>query len=165
MMLSGATEHVTTRLYVLDTSVAIAWYLPEVFSKEACEWQKKMLKKTAMFLVPQHLHFLEFGNVLRTYIRRGELRTELAHEIYELHLEAPLREVAPAREHVLETALEFDSTTYDAAYIALSLSSEAPLVTAERSTTPWVVQLGSGAITMKNKAAASDPRAQLTARR
>lgn len=138
-----------TNLYVLDTSVAVAWYLPEVFTKEAREWQKRMLKKTVDFLVPQHLHFLEFGNVLRTYVRRGELRTELAHEIYELHLEAPLREVAPVREHVLETALEFDSTTCDAAYIALSQTSDAPLVTAERSTTPWVVQLGSLAITLK----------------
>jgi predicted nucleic acid-binding protein len=129
--------------------VAIAWYLPEAFSKEAGEWQRRMLKKTATFLVPQHLHFLEFGNVLRTYVRRGELETELAHEIYELHLEAPLREVAPVREQILETALEFDSTTYDAAYIALSIASEAPLVTAERSTTPWVVQLGDSAVTLK----------------
>lgn len=139
----------TNKLYVLDTSVAIAWYLPETFSKAARQWQGKMLKKTATLLVPQHLHYLEFGNVLRTYIRRGELAADLACEIYEAHLQAPLREIAPVREHMLETALEFAATTYDVAYIALSLSSEAPLITAERSTTPWVVQLGSQAITMK----------------
>jgi predicted nucleic acid-binding protein len=138
-----------SKTFVLDTSVAIAWYLPEVFSAEAKEWQKKLVKQTVTLLIPRQLHYLEFSNVLRTYVRRGELEHRLASEIYALHLEAPLRELDTAVADILETAFEFESTTYDAAYIALSLAQSAPLVTAERSTTPWVVQLADSVITMK----------------
>jgi hypothetical protein len=34
------------------------------------------------------------------------------------------------------------STAYDAVYIALALGADLPLLTAERTTTPWVVKLG-----------------------
>jgi predicted nucleic acid-binding protein len=138
-----------SRTFVLDTSVAIAWYLPETFSTEAREWQKNLLKNTVALLVPRHLHYLEFSNVLRTHVRRGEIDRDLAREIYALHLEAPLREIDIAMADVLETALEFESTTYDATYISLSLTQGAPIVTAERSTTPWVVKLADSVITMK----------------
>jgi hypothetical protein len=63
-----------------------------------------MLRSEVSFIVPS-LHYWEFCNVLRAYVRRGEIELKLAQEIYELHLDAPL-------------------------------------VTAERSTTPWVVKLG-----------------------
>jgi hypothetical protein len=39
-------------------------------------------------------------------------------------------------------ALQFDATAFDAVYIVLAPSLEAPLLTAERTTTPWVVRLG-----------------------
>jgi predicted nucleic acid-binding protein len=146
---SEAIGRAMSDLFVLDTSVAVAWYLPEVFSKEAREWQRKMIKKTVTMIAPKQLHYLEFSNVLRTYTRRGELTQDLAREIYELHLEAPLREMEPSLPDILETAFKFESTTYDAAYIALSMSNDAPLLTAERSTTPWVVQLGDLVVTMK----------------
>jgi predicted nucleic acid-binding protein len=43
---------------------------------------------------------------------------------------------------VFETALEFDATVYDAVYIAVARRLRAPLLTAERKTTPWLVRLG-----------------------
>jgi predicted nucleic acid-binding protein len=43
---------------------------------------------------------------------------------------------------VLATAIEYGATVYDAVYITLSRSLDLPLLTAERSTTPWVVKLG-----------------------
>jgi len=127
--------------YVLDASVAIAWYLPERFSAQARHWQRRMMRDELRFIVPD-LHHWEVANVLRTYVRRGELEPELAHEIYDLHLDAPLEALAPDRREVLQTALRFDASAYDAVYIALSLAHDAPLVTAERTTTPWVVKLG-----------------------
>lgn len=126
---------------VLDTSVAIAWYLPETFSARARSWQRKLLEGEIELFVPS-LHFWEFGNVLRTYARRGELEPALASEIYQLHLQAPLEVAEPGRESVLERALEFQATVYDAVYIELALAREVPLITAEKSTTPWVVKLG-----------------------
>jgi predicted nucleic acid-binding protein len=127
--------------HVLDTSVAVAWYLPEAFSQAARRWQTKLLRDEVGFCVP-NLHYWEFGNVLRSYVRRGELEQELAAEIYALHLEAPLTAVEPDRTHTLANAFEYGATVYDAVYITLCLSLDAPFVTAERTTTPWVVKLG-----------------------
>lgn len=129
---------------VLDTSVAIAWYLPETFSRKARVWRRRLQENQVRLLTPL-LHFWEFANVLRTYVRRHELKEEIAREIYDVHLAAPLIVAEPDPADVLETALEYDATVYDAVYIALALARETPLLTAERSTTPWVVRLGSRA--------------------
>ncbi len=128
-------------LYVLDASTALAWYLPEDFQLSARHWQKEALAGRVRFAVPS-LHFWEVGNVLRTYVRRRELDRPTAEEIYELHLQAPLELTEPDRGVVMATALDYEATVYDAVYIALSLSLNAPMVTAERTTTPWVVKLG-----------------------
>jgi len=127
--------------YVLDTSVAIAWYLDESFSRGARAWQQRLLDGEISLVVPS-LHYLEFANVLRTLVRRSELDTGLSHEIYDLHLEAPLEVGEPDRRGLLDLALKYGATVYDAAYIDLSLQRDLSLITAERSTTPWVVKLG-----------------------
>ena len=127
--------------YVLDTSVAIAWYLPEDFSPSARTWQQRLLAGQVVLVVPG-LHFWEFANVLRTYVRRGELDESLAHDVYELHLEAPLIQAEPDRGSVLIRAFEYGTTVYDAVYISLALDRDVGLLTAERTTTPWVVRLG-----------------------
>lgn len=131
------------RALVLDTSVAIAWYLPESFRAAARAWQARMLDGRVRLVVPG-LHYWEFANVLRTYVVRSEIETDLAEQIWALHLEAPLDVMEPERSQVLATALEYAATAYDAVYIALSRSLEMPLLTAERTTTPWVVKLGAG---------------------
>jgi predicted nucleic acid-binding protein len=128
-------------LHVLDASTALAWYLPEEFQLAARRWQQDALAQRIRFAVPS-LHYWEVGNVLRTYVRRRELQRATAHEIFDLHLQAPLEVAEPERGVVLQTALDYDATVYDAVYIALSLGLNAPLVTAERTTTPWVVKLG-----------------------
>lgn len=132
---------------VLDTSVALAWYLNESFSTAARQWQERILAGTVHAMVPS-LHFEEFANVLRTVVRRGEIETGLAEDVFALHLDAPLDIVEPPRQALLATALEFDCTVYDGVYIALAETHECPLLTAERSTTPWVVKLGSRAISL-----------------
>ena len=129
------------RSLVLDTSVAIAWYLPETFRAAARVWQSRLLDGRVRLLVPG-LHYWEFGNVLRTYVMRSELEVDLAAQIWALHLEAPLEIAEPERAEVLATALEYGATVYDAVYIALGRSLDLPLLTAERTTTPWVVKLG-----------------------
>jgi len=129
------------RSLVLDTSVAIAWYLPETFRAAARAWQSRLLDGRVRLLVPG-LHYWEFGNVLRTYVMRSELEVDLAEQIWALHLEAPLEVAEPERAEVLATALEYGATVYDAVYIALVRSLDLPLLTAERTTTPWVVKLG-----------------------
>jgi len=126
--------------YVLDTSVAVGWYLDEAFSGSARTWQEKLLQGKITLLVPL-LHYWEFANVLRTLVQRRELSEPLAREIYELHLEAPLERAEPDERKVLDVAFEYGATAYDAVYITLSLSRNVPLITAEKTTTPWVVKL------------------------
>ena len=130
---------------VIDTSVAMAWYLEESFSRAAREWQDKLLAGTLHAMVPP-LHYLEFANVLRNYVRRGELDWALADDIYALHLDAPLDPVEPPRSVILAIARTYDATAYDAAFIALAEVYECPFVTAERKTTPWLVKLADRAI-------------------
>ena len=126
--------------YVLDTSVAIAWYLNESFSTAARVWQDRLLGGKIVLITPL-LHYWEFANVLRTLVLRSELTERLAREIYQLHLEAPLRTAEPDEKTVLDVALEYGATVYDAVYISLSLSRSIRLITAEKTTAKWVVKL------------------------
>ena len=80
--------------------------------------------------------------MLRTCVLRSELERDLAEQIWALHLEAPLEVAEPERAEVLATALEYGAAVCDAVYVALGRSLELPLLTAERTTTPWVVKLG-----------------------
>ena len=68
------------RSLVLDTSVAIAWYLPETFRAAARVWQSRLLDGRVRLGVPG-LHYWEFGNVLRTYVMRSELEVDLAEQL------------------------------------------------------------------------------------
>jgi len=126
--------------YVLDTSVAVAWYLEETFSPAARRWQEQLLSGRVQLVVPP-LHYWEFANVLRILVRRRELTKSLALETYELHLDAPLERSEPDERSVLDTAMEFDATAYDAVYICMCISRSIPLITAEKTTTPWVTRL------------------------
>ena len=127
--------------FVLDTSVAIAVYLPESFSSAARGYWDRIAATGARCVVPA-LHFWEFGNVLRTRVRRGALSEASALEIYDLHLDAQLEIVKPDPREVLGVALEFDATVYDAVYISLVLGSDLTLLTAESAKQPWVTKLG-----------------------
>jgi len=126
---------------VVDASVAVAWYLPESFSAPARRWQNRMLEGTAELLVPS-LHYWEFANVLCTRARRGELDAAAASEIYFLHLDAPLSLVEPDRGSVLDIALKYEATAYDAVYLSLCISNGIPFLTGERPTRPWIRKIG-----------------------
>jgi predicted nucleic acid-binding protein len=126
---------------VLDTGVAISWYLPESFSPVAKRWQRLLLDGEAELYVPS-LQYWEFANVLRTYVRRHALDADTAGEIYELHLEAPLLLIEPDKASVLDVALKYDATVYDAVYVALSIEHQIPLLTAERASCSWIKKLG-----------------------
>jgi predicted nucleic acid-binding protein len=127
--------------FVLDTSVAVAWYLPESFAAAARLWQTRMLDGHADFIVPS-LHYWEFANLMRTHVRGRTLEPTLAHDIWTLHLDAPLETIEPPVEAVLGIALDYEATVYDAVYIALAIELDLPILTAERNTTPWVKRLG-----------------------
>lgn len=127
--------------FILDTSVAVAWYINETFSPSARVWLDRLMTGKVTLLVPS-LHYWEFANVLRTLVSRNDLEEKLARETYQLHLDAPLEISEPNQKMILSTAFQFRATAYDAVYISLCLSRNVPLITAERTTTPWVSKLG-----------------------
>jgi predicted nucleic acid-binding protein len=133
--------------FILDASVAIAWYLPEAFADAARSWRSRLAEGHTQFLVPK-LHYWEFANVLRTNVRRNLLDPRLATEIWRGHLNASLRVVDPTPDGVLATALEYGTSAYDAVYIALAIELDIQLLTAERNTTEWVTKLGTRAISV-----------------
>lgn len=137
--------------FVLDTSVAAAWYFPEEFAAQARSYRDRLLAGSIRLLVPS-LHYWELANVARTYVLRREIAAELAREIYDVHLDAPLEVAEPDRRAVLAAALDYGSTAYDAVYIALALEQDLPLLTAERTTTPWVIKLGKRARSVRQGA-------------
>ena len=91
--------------FVLGTSVAVAWYLPEEFAVSARDWQARMLEERVHFHVPT-LHYWEFANVLRTHLRSRALDDKLAADIWALHLDAPLQVAEPPTASVLDVALD-----------------------------------------------------------
>ena len=134
--------------FVLDTSVAVAWYLPEGFAPEARLWQHQLLAGQVELVVPG-LHYWEFANVVRTYVRRGELEEALAHEVYAAHVGAPLIRSEPDYREILACALEYEATAHDAVYIRLALDRDVPLRTAERTTPPWALKLGDRVVAVR----------------
>ena len=134
--------------FVLDTSVAVAWFLSESFSSEARKWRSRMMEKEVEFYVP-NLHFYEFGNVLRKFVLFRDISEKVAQEIFLLHLESPLKIITPNMSGLLKTSLKYNSTIYDAVYISAALELQSPLLTAERATREWVAKLGKLAIAIK----------------
>jgi hypothetical protein len=74
-------------------------------------------------------------------VRGWATRWWLVRKLMEREL-APLDRAEPDEAAVLGIALDYHATAHDAVYIALCLGRGLPLVTAERTTSPWVVKLG-----------------------
>jgi predicted nucleic acid-binding protein len=115
--------------YVVDASVAVKWFVPEVHSREA-----EVLLGPAHVLLAPDLLYAEVGNALWKKTRRGELRPDEARLVL-----GGLRRVAlqltPTHvlvEAALDVALRADCTVYDGVYLALAVHHDCPLVTADR---------------------------------
>jgi predicted nucleic acid-binding protein len=113
---------------VVDSSVAVKWFIPEVLSDQAA----RILDDSYELLAPDLL-ISEFGNVLWKKIRRGEIETSEAREILAAFRRVPL-EILPGLDLVeaaLEIAVAHGRTLYDALYVALALARNCPFITAD----------------------------------
>src|SRR5947199_4790019 len=116
------------RRYVVDASVAIKWFVPEVHSEEAL----RLLSSGCELLAPDLLP-AEFGNILWKKTRKGEIGAPKAVEILRALPEIPIHlSVASALlEPAYLLATKFARTVYDSLYLALALLEECPMVTAD----------------------------------
>ena len=114
--------------FIIDTSVAIKWYLPEIYQSEAQRFLDPVCDRHA----PDLLH-AELGSVLLKKLRRREIKVDECR-LYLGHLSAvPLisHEALPLRQVALEIGLQIGSSFYDGLFLALALQLGGRLVTAD----------------------------------
>ena len=114
---------------VIDASVLIKWYVPEIHSDEA-----ELLIDDRFDIHAPELIIPEFGNILWKKCKLGELSSDesliLADEMVKdditFHMHLPL-----LRES-LRQAIATGQTIYDWTYLILALSLDAKFITADR---------------------------------
>lgn len=114
--------------YVVDASVAIKWFLPEVHSEAAA----RLLRPAYRLLAPD-LIWAEFGNVLWKKWRCKEIEAKLAQGILQDFRRFPVdvRGSELLVQSAWEIAVEFERTVYDSLYLAVAQSTGCSLVTAD----------------------------------
>ncbi len=114
--------------FVVDASIAIKWFVPEIHSAEAV----RLLSPGCELLAPDLLP-AEFGNILWKKTRRGEIQAQKAVEVIRALAEVPiyLSSASELLESAYLLAAKFERTVYDSLYLALALLEECPMVTAD----------------------------------
>jgi len=115
--------------FVVDASVAIKWFLPELYGDAALR-----LLREGHSLVAPDLLFPEVGNVLWKRVRRREATAKEAGAALDALVALPL-EVHPSQAMMpvaFEIACATARTVYDSLYLALAILRECPMVTADR---------------------------------
>lgn len=114
--------------WVVDASVAVKWFLPEVHSDEAV----RLLRDDYLLFAPD-LIWTELGNVLWKKWRQREIEANMARLILEDFRRFPLE--VRSSDTLLATAWaiaeELHQTMYDSLYLALAESKGYRLVTAD----------------------------------
>jgi hypothetical protein len=126
-------------IVVVDASVAVQWFLPQRFSMEA----KGLLLSSHELVAPEVMP-LEVGSALLRAVRRHELAADRARHIVESLLPGAIRIVVGARgtRHPFDIAERFGGTIYDAVYIALADSLNAPLATSDVELAQTAARIG-----------------------
>ena len=114
--------------YVVDASVGIKWFVPEVHSEAA----QRLLSESYTLLVPD-LFFPEIGNILWKRVRRGEDTAEYARQTFAEFSTVPMQvyESNSLISTALDIAIQNDRTVYDSLYLTLAILNQCAMVTAD----------------------------------
>lgn len=119
---------------VADASFCGAWILADEFSGKAEQLLSLIIQGKLELVVPSLWHY-EMNNLLRSAHRRRRLSEEDAREALVTLNQIPLTmedlPEGPARKRILHLALQFDLSSYDAAYLELADRHKIPLHTAD----------------------------------
>ena len=115
--------------YVVDASVGIKWFLPEIHSEAA----SRLPLLNASLHVPAFFH-LELGNVLSKKTRRNELTPEEGEAILKELQRVPLQKHSNERlmKPAFTLAIQTRRSLYDCLYLALAEAIDGQVVTADR---------------------------------
>ena len=115
-------------LFVVDASVAIKWFLPEIHSDAAL----RLLAGQHTLHAPD-LIFSEFGNVLWKRFRKKEISKKEASATIDALLSLPVQ--LQSSQSLIPLALEIacgeTRTVYDSLYLAAAIVLQLPFVTAD----------------------------------
>ena len=120
---------------IVDASVAIKWYLPEIHSAEA---RLLVRDAQAIYGLSTNAHprsfFPECGNILWKRQRRGDLPAEKATAVMEALLALPfvVHTHSPLMEAAMKIAENTDRSVYDSVYVALAVQEQTKLITADQ---------------------------------
>jgi predicted nucleic acid-binding protein len=130
---------------VADASFCGAWILEDEFSAQADQLLAQLTKRAVELVVPALWHY-EMGNLLRSALRRKRLSEEDLWEALETLEQVPIAHEdlpeSPARKRLLHLALQFDLSSYDAAYLELADRHKIPLHTTDTKLKAAAKQLG-----------------------
>jgi predicted nucleic acid-binding protein len=122
------------KVFVIDASVAVKWYIPEPFSEQAVYYLELLKAGQAKLLAPE-LIVAEMGNVLWKKELSGELargEVQLIGETLASSFPAELTGNQLLLPAALELALDLKLSLYDCLYLALAIVKKAQLVTADK---------------------------------
>jgi predicted nucleic acid-binding protein len=114
---------------VIDSSVVIKWFVPEVHSADALRYLDPDLERDAPELL-----LAEVANILWKKVGRGELTAVQAEKIAQDVSQADINihPLGPQFEHGLRIALATGRSAYDSIYLVLADSLSTRVVTADR---------------------------------
>jgi predicted nucleic acid-binding protein len=114
---------------VVDASVAIKWFVPEIHEDEAARW----LSSGHPLLAPDLL-FAEVSSIAWKKTIRDGLSEAEARRIRRALAKLPLLTISSRElsEAALDLALALRCSVYDALYVALAIAEDTWLVTADR---------------------------------
>ena len=114
--------------YVVDSSVAVKWYVPETHSESAVN----LLDEGHELHAPDLLR-PEFGNTLWKKFQRKELTEKEVKSILVAFAAVPLQIHSSQEifEAAVEISLKTSRTVYDSLYVALAVALNLNLVTAD----------------------------------
>ncbi len=122
------------KVFVIDASVAVKWYIPEPYSDQAVYYLELLKAGQAKLLAPE-LIIAELGNVLWKKEVSGELarcEVQLIGETLASSFPAELMDNRLMLPAALELAIDLKMTLYDSLYLALAIVKNAALVTADK---------------------------------
>jgi predicted nucleic acid-binding protein len=120
--------------YVLDCSVAVRWFVPQVHFERAVEIFGAFQSRAVELVAPEVI-IAEFGHVLRKLVVGASLDREQAPADLDTFLTLPIAMVADRElaAEALRLALRYSATFYDSLYIALAIREDLKVVTADKA--------------------------------
>ncbi len=115
-------------VFVVDASVVIKWFVPEVHSDAA----RRLLACSHDYIAPDLL-FAETANTIWKKVRRGELSQRDGERLV-ADIERAAVETVPCRalaEDAYALAIATGHTVYDAMYLALAVRADTRMITAD----------------------------------